>query len=302
MWKGCVFIVLFILLASFVTALSDQGTGVVDKITGNPINGNLTVQIYDSLIGGSLVYQETFLNAIVNGSWNVMLGENVPLSLNYGNIYYKDYLINGENANFVNGTGAQVGRRFFISPIGQIGGQDIDNTTNLTVNKLTLGLGSMIENVIMGWLKINNLNVTGNLLVGGKSVCLSDGTNCPGGSGQNASIYYNKTSATYNGNIGSYDAANAACASEFTGSHFCTTEELLQTMIQRNVSLITEWTGTAWIQGGPPGYTANANDCKGWTSSSNVVLGKFWDFDDTTANGMGWMTNCANTKSLACCR
>ena len=60
-------------------------------------SANLTVEIYNSLSGGNLVYTENFTNGIANGSWNVMLGENSsnPLSLEFGKVYYKDYLING---------------------------------------------------------------------------------------------------------------------------------------------------------------------------------------------------------------
>ena len=40
--------------------LSDQGTDVKSKATGDPINGSLLVTIYDSPTGGNLLYNETF--------------------------------------------------------------------------------------------------------------------------------------------------------------------------------------------------------------------------------------------------
>jgi hypothetical protein len=130
----------------------------------------------------------------------------------------------------------------------------------------------------------------------------SDLQNVPTIATINVSMFVGKTVTTYNGNIGSYDIANSACNTAISGAHMCTVEELLNTMIYSNVSSIAAWTGTVWIQGGPPGYTANANDCLGFTSSGSSNLGRFWDFDDTTANGMAWLTNCANSKSLACCK
>ncbi len=109
-------------------SLSDQGTGVSDKVAGELLaSGNLTVEIYDSLTDGNLVYNETFENAIVNGSWNVMLGENAsnPLALEYGKVYYRDYSINGEDVSFTNLTGDAVGRQFFYSPLGDVGSDDL---------------------------------------------------------------------------------------------------------------------------------------------------------------------------------
>src|SRR3989344_8658294 len=103
------FIALFLVLllqivsASLDVSLSDHGSNIKNKSSGALLNpGNLTVLIYTALNQGNLVYNETFSNAIVNGSWNVMLGENSsnPLPLEFGKIYYKDYLINGENVKF----------------------------------------------------------------------------------------------------------------------------------------------------------------------------------------------------------
>lgn len=173
-------------------SLSDQGTEVKAKSTGDLLNGgNLTVTIYDALAGGNLVYNETFSNAINNGSWNVMLGENIsnPLSLEFGRTYYKDYEINGENANFTNLTGGTIGRQFFYSPLGDVNTSDltdasitsakiadstivdadISDTTNLTLGEqITFTFGEVIDNIIDGFIRITGgLNVTNNVEVGG---------------------------------------------------------------------------------------------------------------------------------------
>jgi hypothetical protein len=117
-------------LATMNVMLSDQGTGVKDKTTQQTITlGNLTVDIYETLSGGSPIYTQTFNNAIKNGSWNVMLGETTPLPLEFGKAYYRDYNINGEDASFKDGTGATVDRQIFYAPLGDINGSKLINGT-----------------------------------------------------------------------------------------------------------------------------------------------------------------------------
>ena len=102
--------------------LSDQGTGVKSISSGTLLTtGNLTVLIYEALSGGDPIYNETF-NAIVNGSWNVVLGGgSTALNLEFGRDYYKDYAINGEDATFANASGDPVDRQLFFSPLGDVG-------------------------------------------------------------------------------------------------------------------------------------------------------------------------------------
>ncbi len=162
-------------LAALNVALSDQGTDVKDASGTALEQGNLTVLIYDALTGGNLIYSETFTNGIGNGSWNVMLGETTDLPLEYGRVYYKDYQINGEDASFVNGSGASVGRQFFYAPLGDIGGEDIDSNANITVNNinatgLIYGDASQLTNVQADTIAANavligNVTITESLVV-----------------------------------------------------------------------------------------------------------------------------------------
>src|SRR3989344_5821921 len=169
--------------ASLNVSLSDQGTGLVNKTNGTLIElANLTVEIWDALSGGNLIYNETFVGEIVNGSWNVMLGENSsnPLPLEYGRLYYKDYRINGEDASFRNITGGMVGRQFFYSPLGDISEEDISSganittTGNMSANYGFFGyLGNLASRVtkifvqdidVAGDVNVSgNVNVTGNI-------------------------------------------------------------------------------------------------------------------------------------------
>lgn len=126
--------------ATLNVALADQGTNVKNKTSGNLLSSaDLTVSIYDASTGGNLIYNETFSGAIFNGSWNIMLGENSsnPLSLEFGKQYYKDYAINGSDLDFINLTGSTVERQFFYSPLGDVGGEDISSSANLTISNMT---------------------------------------------------------------------------------------------------------------------------------------------------------------------
>lgn len=110
------------------------------------------------------------------------------------------------------------------------------------------------------------------------------------------------TASTYSGNIAygsliGYAAAHAICDAEFSGSHFCLKSEILKSIANDNYS----FNGTAWFSNGPPGYLANANDCLGWTSDSGTYLGPFWNWGTNSQAGAGWLTNCAQFKSLMCC-
>ena len=111
------------------------------------------------------------------------------------------------------------------------------------------------------------------------------------------------TATTFDGNFSyggdtGYAAGNAVCEAEYPGSHYCATNEVITVIYTGDIS---SWAGTAWIAEGPPGYTANSNDCNGWTSNAPTNLGAFWEFNNTSG-GMGWLTNCASVKPVACCQ
>ena len=164
---------------------------------------------------------------------------------------------------------------------------------NLTfAQKVTFAFGEIIDNIVDGWIKITgNLEVTGDLVVNGASI-----KNSTFGSivGYTVSSYDGNIS---NGSLNGYVAANEICNSEYSGSHFCLKSEVLKTISNGNYN----FSGTAWFQNGPPGYTANADDCSGWTTNDNSYLGPFWNWDANSQAGKGALTNCAQTKQLMCC-
>ncbi|MFH0860705.1 MAG: hypothetical protein V1921_05845 [Candidatus Altiarchaeota archaeon] len=102
---------------SLNVSVSDQGTDV--RESGVLLqSGNLTVQLWDNLSGGTNLYNVTFANAISNGSWNILLN----LSLEYGRVYYKDYQINGVDLDF---NGEE--RLIWYSSLGDVSGEDVRN-------------------------------------------------------------------------------------------------------------------------------------------------------------------------------
>ena len=95
-----------------------------------------------------------------------------------------------------------------------------------------------------------------------------------------------------------YASANAKCDTTYAGSHVCTVEELLA-ISNINPDNLSGATGEGWVNGGPPGYKANANDCKAWKEKGDSYYGRYWDF----ANNEGWMRRCTLTNTpFACCK
>lgn len=80
-------------------SFSDHGNGVT--LSGTALaSADLTIQIWNSPTGGTLVFEENFTGAIVNGSWNVQLNDSTLTGLKFGKKYYKDYQIDGTDLDF----------------------------------------------------------------------------------------------------------------------------------------------------------------------------------------------------------
>ncbi len=250
--RGLFIIVICILFFNFCSAslnvsLSDSGANVKYKNNSSFVNsGNLEVTIYDALTGGNLIYNETFTGVINNGSWNIMLGENSsnPLSLEFGKVYYKDYAINGQDLNFTDFQGNSVGRRFFYSPLGDIQGNYISGTANLTIANLTASgnvsastgffsfLGSLISRITSLFVQAidftGNINGSGNITTTGY---IGIGTENPSskldvrGTGNFSGTVYinnitNMTPPTCSGTDKlTFTGGQFACAADNTGSN-----------------------------------------------------------------------------------
>lgn len=118
--------------------------------------------------------------------------------------------------------------------------------------------------------------------------------------GCKGSKYLGKTTATFDGQQGGYATVNNdRCKVQFsnaTDAHLCATAEILNSI---NCGVLTAQAGGgyAWIANGPPGYLAQANDCKGWQSKESTVYGTIWNLDQNR----GELTSCNTQRSFACC-
>lgn len=101
------------------------------------------------------------------------------------------------------------------------------------------------------------------------------------------------------GSLVGYQAANELCDEAFSGSHMCRSAEIIST-VDQDISAFTD-IENGWVAQGPPGYTADSNDCHGWTSANSSYLGAWWEFS-TSGGGQGFLTNCAVSQPIACCR
>ncbi len=104
----------FISLASATTSvrIADHGTDVRNLTNDLIEEGNLSIYIYDNESGGTpYIFNQTFPGGIVNGSWNVI----IVADMEYGEEYWKDYSINGEDLDY---SGDE--RLEFHSPLGYI--------------------------------------------------------------------------------------------------------------------------------------------------------------------------------------
>ncbi len=111
------------------------------------------------------------------------------------------------------------------------------------------------------------------------------------------------TAATYDGNRGGYKAADALCGAFDSGSTVCTAEEILNSYkCSTGSDAIASATGSAWINQGPPGFTAYSNDCDGWTSNAAGYYGRLWTFEWTTG-GKATVRECnISPLQFACCK
>jgi hypothetical protein len=110
----------------------------------------------------------------------------------------------------------------------------------------------------------------------------------------------------------SYSGVNGNCANgggDLAGSHICTPDEMANSYNHQNAqSAVVTYPVTAghsatlWVNSGTPGYTANANDCQGWSAvdspNNNMVYGTVWNFESKS----GGLLPCTTGKKFACCK
>ena len=148
------------------------------------------------------------------------------------------------------------------------------------------------------------VNASEGLCINGD--CKANWSEVGGGAGGGAtggcfgSVFVGMTGSAVNGSQAGYNSADSLCATAVSGSHVCTTSEILNSKSCKSAVFTTQSSGDAWVLNGPPGFTANANDCIGRTSASGGDFGSFWLFN--SQGGQGWLSPCNQTHKLACCK
>ena len=301
-FKLCIAGILLIVMASSVIAgnivVKNGQLMVSDDFYVDSVNKVLYVDSVNNRVGIGTTSPGGKLD-IQTSSLGIYKGLNIKQSKNDANTYYGLY----STAEGI--TTTNIG--------GYFSATGATNNYGLIVENGNVGIGTASPSA--------TLEVKGSVVINGTPIAVEgalaydkilktykfhDGTSwTPVGGGSSRSYYAGQTSSTYDGNdLGSYSAANAACNTDVPGSHLCTVNEILDTINYQDVNGINVGaiTGSVWITDGPPGYMANANDCKGWTAVSDAY-GRFWDFDDPSTNdGMGWLTSCSQLIPLACCK
>lgn len=177
-----------------------------------------------------------------------------------------------------------------------IGNYSADNLTIVRNGTKICSSGQVLQNITG-----NSSGIYGDCIVVSSSSGVQYNTSI--------GMYFNKTTTTYTGNLtnGSlvgYMAGHAICNATYLGTHFCSQEEVMETIWHTNVSTMTTWSGSAWVTSGAPKYapaTTPVNDCNGWTSAiAASYLGNYWTFS-TAGGGVGATINCGTSIALACC-
>ncbi|MEY4723710.1 MAG: hypothetical protein RLZZ324_1223, partial [Candidatus Parcubacteria bacterium] len=158
-----------------------------------------------------------------------------------------------------------------------------------------------------GKLTVAGLQVTGGTPGAGK-VLTSDASGnatwaAPGAGGGSCSNrqYVGMTAATYDGSRGGYVNVDALCNTFSAGSKACSAEEVMNSY-KCGGAAIGAASGSAWVNAGPPGFTALGNDCDGWTTNAaSGAYGRYWTFVAATG-GKGALINCNNALKYACCK
>lgn len=288
--------------ATYVNASNIYSGGSAVLTTATSFGGNVTgnsasIQLAPDSVGAS---------QILNGA--ITSAKLVPdLSLGWANLtsYPADcpggYFVTGANdTDFkcaLSGNVQGAGNANYVAKF---------NGTNTIISSIIYDNGT---NVGVGTAQPNStLHVAGNITVTQDSDVCIDGGTCL--SSRIASFFYGKTAALYAGSLSAgsltgYEAGDAICNASFSGTHLCSMSEISYTIATQNLSLISGWTGEAWIATGPAKYSPASlpvNDCNGFThGAAGSYLGNWWSFNQLTG-GVGKAGQCGNTLSLGCCK
>jgi hypothetical protein len=273
------------------------------------------------LLGGHAGY-------FVKGNYSTFVGQYAGYTsgaqiTGSGNTVLGYFALGNYNVDFTGGynvflgymSGRQTGQLMSASNSIAIG----KDTYTTKSNQIVLGNVNIVETLLRGNVGIATTTPQAKLhVIGGAKMSNLDGSyrvpvadtelvpkkyvddNFASIIGGASAVFVGLTTNSYNGNQSGYTTANSICAGEYTDSHICTTQEVLYTINSGNSSSVP--VTTAWMSGGAPGYTANANDCQGWKSSSHGDYGKVWIKLAVGDDGFGALSWCDETAPFMCCK
>ncbi len=199
MKKVILFIILFFLSTTLSFALDQtmafQGDALLNGAAIN--NGNLTVTIFDQVTGGNAVYNETFVNIINEGRFDVLLGNytvanELSLDWGYNQFYFIDVEINGNKVTterqrfqngiqsglFINSTGPAFSMRTSVADNRYSVAFGNNNNVSGDYGFIGSGASNKITSTysVIGSGASNNVVSDYSVIGGGQSNSISDGT------------------------------------------------------------------------------------------------------------------------------
>jgi len=169
----------FLLLIGGINAsdLLSMTINIFDN-AGNPVDGDVVIEIWDSATAGNLIYNSTddFLGNVTNGKVDIMIGASgssagiTPLNLTYGTNYFMNIIVNGTDLDFHG-----LDRQEFTAMVGNITVKRLDIDDTLFVQDLipkdnvTYDLGSFDtrwRNIYSDAITTFNLSVSGTSYLG----------------------------------------------------------------------------------------------------------------------------------------
>ncbi|MFA5992527.1 MAG: hypothetical protein WC796_02360 [Candidatus Pacearchaeota archaeon] len=302
-----------VVFSSFVSVFAEDFVALQGNVLQNGINldkGNLTVYVYDDYSAGNLVYNSSgdFVNAIVNGKYDVMLGNKTQkMNLEYGKKYFMEIYINTERLNFTNNSQRQI----FQSSVGNVSSLYINWTTSINMppgQNVSTGLGGWFKGLFNWAIGTNSQDY---LSFNGSTLDLSDNvtrwlynqTTAGGtfnvtyqGIVNNASYLttYNSTYASYESTYNSsYVPYSGATGNVNLGYNNLTTNGSIALGIPTNIVSSTYGIKDPILLGNGTVYFINSLFSNGYINSNPGVL----SFAIPNAFTTNIMENTSNTQS-----
>jgi len=291
---------------NWVSAVNSSGTGYVNMFK---VNTNNQLELGTAINAGNFEFApdsgfNTFVDMAVTATPTAGTIEGYTMKLDGNNILsiYSEADGSGGIQNEAVGIGTALPSSkltlkdgdFEMTNNKSIKIEDASTNTNLLIGNYADGAGFSYGTNYTASLAVEG-DIKGNRICIGED-CKATWTDIVS---EGSSSFVGLTAASYNGDQGGYIIANNICASEYTDSHICTIQEILYTVNSGGDGAIATST-KAWISAGPPGYTANANDCQGWNSTASGDYGKVW-VKLGTNNSFGSLYECGDAVPFMCC-